>query len=76
MFIRQMLRMLEKKLWRPVGQQAKSLWRRCSGSGPGRVARLERRIEELEAAVRELTGLAYLRLADDEVVSVDDRKAA
>jgi hypothetical protein len=76
MFIRQMLRTLEKTLWRPLGRKAKGLWRRCSGSGRGRVARLERRIEELEAAVRELTGLAYLRLADDEVVSVDDRKAA
>lgn len=76
MFMRQMLRTLEKTLWRPLGRQAKGLWRGCSGSGRGRVARLERRIEELEAAVRELTGLAYLRLADDEVASVDDRKAA
>jgi hypothetical protein len=76
MFIRRMLRTIEQRLCRPAARQAKILGRRCPWPGRGRVRRLERRIEELEAAVRELTGLAYLRLADDEVASIDERKAA
>jgi hypothetical protein len=76
MFIRHALRGLEKAVFRPTAQWARSGWRRLHGSGLGRVGRLERRIEELEAAVRELTGLAYLRLADDEAAPAEDRTAA
>lgn len=38
--------------------------RRILGDGD-RVANLEARIDELETLVRELTGLAYLRLDED-----------
>ncbi|MGI9176686.1 MAG: hypothetical protein ACR2IT_02380 [Pirellulales bacterium] len=76
MFIRHVLRTLEKTLIRPVARQMKHAWRRFSGPGRGRVERLERRVEELEATIRELTGLAYLRLADDETSRCDDRMAA
>lgn len=76
MLIRHVLRTFEKTLLRPIARQMKRVWRRVSGPGRGRVGHLERRVEELEAAVRELTGLAYLRLVDDEDSSCDDRMAA
>lgn len=76
MLIRHVLRTFEKMLLRPIARQMKRVWRRVSGPRRSRVGRLERRVEELEAAVRELTGLAYLRLVDDEGSSCDDRMAA
>jgi hypothetical protein len=76
MNLRRIGKHVEKTWLRPLSQR---LRRRVgvpmlprSGS---RVARLEQRIDELEALVRELTGLAYLRLdrdSDDDA----DRAAA
>jgi hypothetical protein len=40
------------------------------------VVLLEQRVAALESLVRELTGLAYLRLADDNAATGDDRTAA
>jgi hypothetical protein len=63
--LRRWARSLEKQLLRPVA----GLVRRATGSagfGRTRIARLERRVDELEELVRELTGLALLRLDDAE----------
>jgi len=76
MLIRNSLRTLEKTWLRPAGQALK---RACGGApfgGGRRVERLERRVEELERLVRELTGLAYLRLSDDEAAGSDDDRTA
>lgn len=77
MGIQNVLRSFEKACLRPLVQR---LRRACGGlpigGRGGRVARLERRVDELESLVRELTGLAYLRLADDETADEADRTAA
>lgn len=78
MGIRNMLRSFEKACLRPLAQR---LRRACGGlpvgGHGGRVARLERRVDELESLVRELTGLAYLKLADDDDPADEaDRTAA
>lgn len=75
MTVRSVLRAVEKAIIRPVGRALRRGWERLRGGQGGRVARLERRVEELESLVRELTGLAYLRLADQEAAD-DDRTAA
>lgn len=59
MSVRRWAKAIEKRGLRPL----RDLARRTGWLGTGgRVARLERRVEELEGLVRELTGLAYLRL--------------
>jgi hypothetical protein len=75
MTIRSLLRAVEKSSIRPVGRILRRGWERLRGGRTSRMARLERRVEELESLVRELTGLAYLRLADEEAAD-DDRSAA
>lgn len=57
MLIRTWTRALEKRFLRPLGRILPG--RGIRGSG-GRLGRLERRIDDLEAMVRELTGLVYL----------------
>lgn len=49
---------------RPVGRRLRQGFRRLLGDGD-RLEHLEDRIEHLEALVRELTGLAYLRLDEE-----------
>lgn len=75
MTARSLLRAAEKTTIRPVGRVLRRAWDRIRGGRNGRIARLERRVEELESLVRELTGLAYLRLADEEAAA-HDRTAA
>lgn len=75
MTARSLLRTAEKATIRPVGRMLRRAWNRLSGGRSGRIAGLERRVEELESLVRELTGLAYLRLADEEAAE-NDRTAA
>lgn len=72
---RVLLRAIERSIIRPVGRTARRAWERLGGTADDRVGRLERRIDELESLVRELTGLAYLRLADEEAAD-GDRTAA
>ena len=60
MTIRAWARAFEHRCLRPLGRIVrKTRLRNHSGS---RIDRLERRVEELESLVRELTGLAYLAL--------------
>lgn len=63
MSFRRWARSLEKRILRPVRDLARRVGR-AAGRGESRTARLERRVDELEELVRELTGLAYLRLDD------------
>lgn len=76
MTIRRTLRTFEKACLRPLARRLKGLvGGRAFGPGHDRVARLERRVEELESLVRELTGLAYLGLAE-EADEAGERNAA
>lgn len=75
MNIRAPLRAFERSVIRPAGRAARRAWEGLGGGSRDRVGRLERRIDELESLVRELTGLAYLRLAEEEAAD-DDRTAA
>lgn len=75
MTFRTLLRSLEKLLIRPVGRTGRRVWERLRGGRGDRVERLERRVDELESLVRELTGIAYLRLAEEEAAD-GDRTAA
>jgi len=75
MTVRSVLRAVEKATIRPAGRLLRRVWDRHGGGRGDRVAGLERRVDELESLVRELTGLAYLRLADEEAAA-DDRTAA
>lgn len=75
MNLRATLRSFERSVIRPAGRAARRAWERLRGGGHDRIGRLERRLDELESLVRELTGLAYLRLADEEAAD-DDRTAA
>jgi len=59
MSLRLWLRSLEQRCLRPLGRLAR---RSAAARPPSRIERLERRVEELEDLVRELTGLAWLRL--------------
>lgn len=59
MIIRRWARAVEKSCLRPLGRL---LPRRGWTPGRDRIDRLEQRVNELESLVRELTGLAYLRL--------------
>ncbi|MDA0253301.1 MAG: hypothetical protein O3C39_00190 [Planctomycetota bacterium] len=62
MSVRRWAKAIERRGLRPL----RDLIRRAGwGGNGGRIARLERRVEELEGLVRELTGLAYLRLDAD-----------
>jgi hypothetical protein len=62
--IRSLLKSFERRVIRPFGRPLRRRIRRMLGDG-NRVSRLEARIDELETLVRELTGLAYLRLDED-----------
>jgi hypothetical protein len=62
--IRSLLRSLEKTWIRPL---ARRLRLPRFGRQGGQLAALEHRVAELESLVRELTGLAYLRLDDQEI---------
>lgn len=75
MSVRPVLRAVERSVLRPVGRVLRRAWERFRGGAHDRVGRLERRVDELESLVRELTGLAYLRLADEETAD-GDRTAA
>ncbi|MEX0669294.1 MAG: hypothetical protein WD060_02415 [Pirellulales bacterium] len=75
MLIRQTLRTFEKHCLRPMGRLLKRSVRGTQ-RGNDQVALLEQRVAVLESLVRELTGLAYLRLADDDPATGDDRTAA
>jgi hypothetical protein len=70
MTLRERLRAFERNWLRPLGRRL----RRLVGKGrrQDQLDRLERRIDELESLVRELTGLAYMRL-DDEPAAAADR---
>jgi hypothetical protein len=77
MLVKNTLRTIEKTWLRPMGHALKRVFGGTPFGGGRRIARLERRVDELEGLVRELTGLAYLRLADDgESRESDDRTAA
>lgn len=65
MSIKQVIRSMERRYFRPAGRGLRRLAGRLPFLPGGRVARLERRVEELESLVRELAGLHYLRLADE-----------
>lgn len=60
MILRAWARAFEHRCLRPLGR----LLRKARPRGPGgsRIDQLERRVEELESLVRELTGLTYLAL--------------
>jgi len=73
MSIKQLIRSMERRYFRPAGRGLRRLAGRLPFRPGARLARLERRVEELESLVRELTGLHYLRLADR---SGDDEPAA
>ncbi|MEI6504401.1 MAG: hypothetical protein WCO90_00795 [Planctomycetota bacterium] len=77
MLIRQTLRTFEKRCLRPI---ARLLKRKAGaarhGHGTDRVSLLEQRVAALESLVRELTGLAYLRLPDDDAATEADRPTA
>jgi hypothetical protein len=75
MTFRTLTRSVERVLIRPLGRSIRRVWERLRGGRGDRVSRLERRVDELESLVRELTGLAYLRLADEEAAD-GDRTAA
>lgn len=75
MNLRAKLRSFERSVIRPAGRTARRAWERLRGGGHDRIGGLERRVDELESLVRELAGLAYLRLADEEAAD-DDRTAA
>lgn len=64
---------VEKAWLRPLGRRLRR-WPLLNRSG-SRVAKLEQRVDELESLVRELTGLAYLRL-DRDTHDEADRSAA
>lgn len=59
--MRSALKTFERQCLRPMGRRIRGRLRRWLGESE-RMDHLERRIEGLEALVRELTGLAYLRL--------------
>ena len=59
MSIRSLLRGFEKSWLRPLGRRLRPP---TLGRQAGRLAALEHRVAELESLVRELTGLAYMRL--------------
>jgi hypothetical protein len=61
---RSLLKAFERRFLRPIGRRLRGRIRRTLGDSD-RVAHLEARVEELESLVRELTGLAYLRLDED-----------
>lgn len=64
MSLKSMGRRVEQRL-RPFFRRVKRLIR--AHGAHDRIARLERRIEELEGLFREQAGLHYLRLADESV---------
>jgi len=64
--IRRWARNFEKAALRPIAFLARRWLWRASGGG-GRLGRLERRINELEQRVRELTGLLMIQLDDRQV---------
>jgi hypothetical protein len=61
--LRSALKSVERQWLRPAGRTIRGGLRRWLGE-TDRINHLECRIENLEALVRELTGLAYLRLDD------------
>jgi hypothetical protein len=62
MTIRSWLRALERDALRPLGRWLRRLGGRSRSAS--RIEELELRIDALEGLVRELTGLAWLRLDD------------
>lgn len=64
---------VEKRWLRPLGRRLRH-WPLFNRS-QSRIAKLEQRVDELESLVRELTGLAYLRL-DRDAHDEADRSAA
>ena len=77
MLIRQTLRTFEKRCLRPIARLLKrTAGAARHGHGTARVSRLEQRVAALESLVRELTGLAYLRLPDDDAATEADRPTA
>jgi hypothetical protein len=62
--IRAWTRALEKRFLRPLGR---ILPGRGRGGSGGRIGRLERRIDDLEAMVRELSGVVYLEMDQRQV---------
>jgi hypothetical protein len=61
--LRSALKTFERQWLRPAGRKFRGRFRRWLGES-ARIDHLENRIESLEALVRELTGLAYLKLDD------------
>lgn len=61
--LRRWARSFEKKLLRPLASLVRGA-RGPAGRRRTSIARLEQRVDELEELVRELTGLALLRLDD------------
>ncbi len=62
--IRSLLKSFERCFVRPVGRRLRRGFRRLLGDGD-RLGHLEERLENLESLVRELAGLAYLRLDEE-----------
>jgi hypothetical protein len=73
MRVRQHLRSFERHCLRPLGRRLKRLF---GDRRRERFGLLEQRIEDLESLVRELAGLAYLRLDDDPSAATSARGAA
>jgi hypothetical protein len=63
--LRSALKSFERQWLRAAGRKIRGRLRRWLGES-NRIDHLESRIESLEALVRELTGLAYLRLDDSQ----------
>jgi hypothetical protein len=74
MVIRSWMRSIEQRCLRPLGRLMRRSGRRAAG-GSDRLSTLERKVEELEGLVRELSGLAYLRL-DEASPDVPDQLRA
>lgn len=67
MSIRAIAKAFEHRCLRPLGRILRTA--RPRNSGGSRIDQLERRVEELESLVRELTGLAYLALDGEQPVA-------
>lgn len=74
MTIRSWLRALERNALRPLGRWLRRLGGRSRSAG--RIEELEHRIDALESLVRELTGLAWLRLDGPPTEPPTNRPAA
>lgn len=61
--VRSVLKSFERSVLRPTGRRLRQGLRKFLGESD-RISQLEARVASLEGLLRELTGLAYLRLDD------------